>query len=230
MALYVIGDTHLSFGTDKTMDVFGGGWEGYTEKLRRGFAVLGEGDTLVIAGDISWGMRLPESLPDFEFLNSFPGNKILVRGNHDYWWESISKMRTYFETNGLRNFDFLQNSSITYNDIALCGTRGWSFEENAEDMTSEDRKIFLRELGRLELSLQAAGDKEIYVFLHYPPVCRDYFCEEITALFEKYKVSRCYYGHIHGDIGHWSFEGDHKGVSYALVAADRLEFTPKLIG
>ncbi|MDR0858046.1 MAG: metallophosphoesterase [Oscillospiraceae bacterium] len=234
MALYVIGDTHLSLGAEKPMDVFGGNWEGYTEKLRRGFSVLGEGDTIVLAGDISWGMRLTEALPDFRFLSEYPGRKILVKGNHDYWWDTLSKMNAFFAESGLDDFEILHNNCFLYKDIALCGTRGWFYEEdrgsNAE--LTHDRRIFLRELGRLEASLKAAesiNPREIYAFLHYPPVFRDFYCAEIIDLFAKYGVSRCFYGHIHGETQRWAFEGTYGAVTYSLIAADRLGFVPRLI-
>ena len=167
MALYAIGDTHLSLSSDKPMDVFGGGWTGYVEKLREGLSVLEPGDTVVLCGDLSWGMSLEEARRDFAFLSSFPGRKLLLKGNHDYWWTTAAKMDRFFQENGFSSFQLLHNNSHLYGDIALCGTRGWFYEE---ERGGHSAKIFNRELIRLEASLKAAGEREKYCFLHYPPL------------------------------------------------------------
>ena len=159
MALYAIGDPHLSLGCDKPMDAFGGAWEGYVDKLRAGFAGLTAEDTVVFCGDLSWGMSLEEALPDFQFLEDlFPGKKILVKGNHDYWWTTANKMLTFWAGQGLNNFSLLHNNCQLYGEVALCGTRGWFFEEEAD---GHNEKVFKRELLRLETSLQAAGEREL---------------------------------------------------------------------
>ena len=156
MALYAIGDTHLSLSSDKPMDVFGGGWTGYVEKLREGLSVLEPGDTVVLCGDLSWGMSLEEARRDFAFLSSFPGRKLLLKGNHDYWWTTAAKMDRFFQENGFSSFQLLHNNSHLYGDIALCGTRGWFYEE---ERGGHSAKIFNRELIRLEASLKAAGER-----------------------------------------------------------------------
>ena len=156
MALYTIGDTHLSLGSNKPMDVFGGAWAGYVEKLAQGLSVLRPEDTLVIAGDVSWGMSLEESAADFAWLDALPGTKILMKGNHDYWWNTAAKMTRFFEEKGFHSLKILHNNCHLYGETALCGTRGWFYEE---DKAGQSQKVFSRELMRLETSLKAAGDR-----------------------------------------------------------------------
>ena len=220
MALYALGDPHLSLTAQKPMDVFGGAWEGYVDKLREGLAPLTQQDTLVLAGDISWGMSLEEALEDFRFLDAVPCRKILVKGNHDYWWSTAAKMNAFFQENGLARFEILHNTAIPYGDYALCGTRGWFYEETGSD------KIFRRELMRLEVSLQAAGEREKLVFLHYPPLFQGYRCGEILALLQQYGVRRCYYGHLHGPSLRRALEGVFDGIEFRLISADHLGFQP----
>ena len=226
MALYPIGDTHLSLSSNKPMDVFGGGWTGYVEKLVQGFADVQPEDTVVLCGDLSWGMSLPEAKEDFAFLNALPGRKLVLKGNHDYWWTTASKMKKFFEENGFTTFDILHNNCHLYGDIALCGTRGWFYEE---DRGEHSAKIFNRELMRLEASLKAAGEREKYCFFHYPPLYHGYRCQEIIDLLEKYGVSRCYYGHLHGGSHRLAVSGQQGKVEYHLVSADYLGFRPKKI-
>ena len=166
MALYTIGDPHLSLGTSKPMDVFGGAWAGYVDKLAQGLSVLRPEDTLVVAGDISWGMSLEEAAPDFAWLDALPGTKILLKGNHDYWWNTAAKMTRFFQERGFASLKILHNNCHLYGEVALCGTRGWFYEE---DKPGQGQKVFLRELQRLETSLKAAGEREKLCFLHYPP-------------------------------------------------------------
>ena len=168
MALYAIGDTHLSLGSDKSMEVFGGGWTGYVDKLRQGFDGVNEDDVVVLCGDLSWGMSLEEAREDFRFLDrDLPGEKWLLKGNHDYWWDTAAKMNRFFQEHGLTRLHILHNNCAFYGGVALCGTRGWFYEENAGPHTE---KVFRRELIRLEASLKAAGDREKLCFLHYPPL------------------------------------------------------------
>ncbi|MEA5038297.1 MAG: metallophosphoesterase [Clostridiaceae bacterium] len=228
MALFVLGDTHLSEGCDKAMDVFGGAWRGYREKLLAAMsALLGPEDTLVLCGDISWGMTLSEALPDFALLDGLPGHKLLLKGNHDYWWETVSKMKCFFTEHGIHTLDFLHNNCFSYQDIALCGTRGWFYDPN--DPAACDDRIFKRELIRLEASLKcgaALQKKEIFCFLHYPPVFSGSEVPQITALLRKYSVSRCFYGHLHGESLRGAFSGQMDGIVYRVVSADALGFTP----
>ena len=225
MALFVLGDTHLSLGGDKPMDVFGGAWVDYVDKLKAGFQVVQETDTVVLCGDISWGMSLQEAKPDFQFLQELlPGRKILLKGNHDYWWETVSKMTRFFEAEGLENFEFLHNNCLCYGDVALCGTRGWFLDV---EKGPHNEKMLRREVMRLEASLKAAGDREKICFLHYPPLYQGYRCQEILDLLAKYDIKRCCYGHLHGRSTRAAFEGEHQGTAFALVSADHLHFMPK---
>jgi len=223
--LYAIGDTHLSQFSDKPMDVFGGKWNGYTDKLRSGFSALSDDDVTVICGDVSWGMTLEESLEDFRLLDRFPGKKLIVKGNHDYWWSSLKKMTEFFEANGIRTIEFLHNNCYRYGDRALCGTRGWFYEEGSG--SGHDRKILSREVQRLETSLKAAGDApEKICFLHYPPRYGSYVCSEIIDVMERYGVKECCYGHIHGDGQRMAVRGTVDGILYRMVSADYLNFSP----
>lgn len=226
MALYAIGDTHLSFCVDKPMDVFGGNWTGYVEKLREGFSVLTEQDTLVLCGDLSWGMSLEQAEQDFRFLHQIPGKKIFLKGNHDYWWTTAAKMERFFAQKGFDSLYVLHNNCHFYQDVALCGTRGWFYEE---ERGAHSAKIFNRELMRLETSLKAAGDREKICFLHYPPLYHGYRCEEIIELLKRYGVKQCCYGHLHGGSHRLAVSGVQEGVEFTLVAADYLNFQPKKI-
>ena len=224
MSLYVIGDLHLSFGCDKPMDVFGGRWENYTDKLLVGFASVRPEDTTVLCGDLSWGMSLAEAREDFRFIHALPGRKIILKGNHDYWWTTAAQAYRFFAENGFDSLEILNNNCWFYEDYAICGTRGWSCD--ALDGDDHDRKILRRELMRLETSLKAAGEREKLVFLHYPPIYGDYRCEEILALLREHRVRLCCYGHIHGKGCGWAYNGSHDGTQFKLVSADFVNFAP----
>ena len=227
MALYAIGDTHLSLSSDKSMEVFGTGWEDYVDRLRTGFAEVEDRDTVVLCGDLSWGMSLEEARLDLAFLDrELPGEKWLLKGNHDYWWTTASKMNAFFQENGFTRLHILHNNCALYGDLALCGTRGWFFEENGG---AQSEKVFRRELIRLEASLKAAGEREKYCFLHYPPLYRGYRCQEILDLLERYGVRICCYGHLHGASHRLAIEGVQGTVDYRLVSADFVGFRPKKI-
>ena len=225
MALYAIGDLHLSFGADKPMDIFGGAWVGYVDKLREGLSVIGPEDTTVLLGDLSWALDLDGAKEDFAFINAIPGRKIILKGNHDYWWTTAAKFYKFCEKNEFSDMWILNNNSYEYEDVAICGTRGWFFEEDAA-VGSHNDKIFKREMIRLETSLKAAGEKEKYCFLHYPPRYRGYECPEILALLKKYGVTVCCYGHLHGDSHKLAVEGCYDGVNFRLCAADFVNFSP----
>ncbi len=226
MALYAIGDTHLSLAGDKPMDVFGGAWEGYVDKLREGFAGVNREDVVVLCGDLSWAMGLEQAQADFAFLDALPGEKWIVKGNHDYWWNTVSKMNAFFAANGFQTLHILHNNCAFYGDVALCGTRGWFFEENA---AQQSQKVFNREIIRLETSLKAAGEHEKLCFLHYPPRYQGYECREIIELLERYGVRSCCYGHLHGAGRSLARQGRYGTVDYFLVSADQLNFRPKKI-
>ena len=224
MSLYAIGDLHLSLDGKKPMDKFGPVWENHAEKLKEGFGKVQEDDLTVLCGDLSWGMSLEGAKDDFAFIHRLPGKKLLLKGNHDFWWSTAAKAYRFFEENGFDSLDILHNNAWIYGDFALCGTRGWFYEE--ESGTDHDRKMMLRELMRLEASLKAGGDREKIVFLHYPPVFQNYRCDEILELLQKYQVKRCYYGHIHGRGCPLAFNGWFGCTEFRLVSADHLRFEP----
>ena len=226
MALYAIGDLHLSLASNKPMEVFGDGWRDYVRRLEEAFSQLNNDDVTVLCGDLSWGMSLEESLEDFKFIDALPGKKYLMKGNHDYWWNTASKMNRFFQEKGFDTLHILHNNCHYYGDIALCGTRGWFYEEEKEGQSA---KVFNRELQRLETSLKAAGEAEKLCFLHYPPVYQGYTCPEILRLLRDYGVRQCYYGHLHGASHRRSIEGEYNGTRFSLVSADYLGFIPKKI-
>ena len=224
MALYAIGDLHLCLGAPKPMDVFGGAWEGYMEKLRQGLSVITERDTTVLLGDLSWALDLQTARADFSWINDIPGRKIILKGNHDYWWSTASKFNQFCEAHDFTDMHILNNNHFEYEGWAICGTRGWFFEE--ERCSEHDEKVFLRELIRLEASLKSAGDLPKMVFLHYPPKYKGYTCEPIIELLKKYEVRRCFYGHLHGPSHALAMEGLWDDIEYRLLSADKLNFQP----
>ncbi len=227
MALYAIGDLHLCLGAPKPMDVFGGAWVGYMDKLKEGMSVIGPEDTTVLMGDLSWALGLKEAKADFAWMNEIPGRKIILKGNHDYWWSTVKKFDAFCAENGFENFHILNNNHFEYEGFAICGTRGWFFEE--ERSGQHDEKVFKRELLRLESSLKTAGEKPKIVFLHYPPRYKGYVCREILELLNKYEVRNCFYGHLHGGSHALAQEGLWDGITFKLLSADRLNFRPYLV-
>lgn len=228
MALYAIGDLHLCLGAPKPMDVFGGAWVGYMEKLRQGLSVIGPEDTTVLLGDLSWALDLESAREDFAWIDTtIPGRKIILKGNHDYWWSTAAKFRKFCEENQFRNMELLNNNCFDYGGYAICGTRGWFFDEDRSGQ--HDEKIFKRELLRLEASLKAAEDREKLVFLHYPPRYQGYSCPEILELLKKYQVRQCFYGHLHGGSHRLAAQGLWDGVDFRLVSADYLDFRPFIV-
>lgn len=229
MSLFCIADIHLSLGTNKPMDIFQG-WQDYTYKLEKNWnSIVKDDDTVVIAGDISWAMHLEECYNDFDFINNkLKGTKILLKGNHDYWWGTKKKIENYLEENGFDKIKILFNNSFRVGKFNICGTRGWNLEIDSE----EDEKILNRELGRLKLSLDSVDNLgEIIVFLHYPPVYGTQCCDEIFKILNEYNIKKCYYGHLHGQkIIKYSYNGDYEGVNLKLISTDGVDFTPVLIG
>ena len=228
MALYVIADLHLSLGADKPMDVFPG-WKDYVQRLEKNWtALVKPEDTVVVAGDISWAMRLEDAAADFAFLNGLPGQKLLLKGNHDYWWSTRSKIDAFFQEQGFSTLRILHNCAYRVGDVAVCGTRGWLY--NSE--TAEDKKIVDREAGRLLASL-AEGEKlggEPMVFLHYPPVYDNMECGGILDILEERRISHCYFGHIHGQYAaRKALVGEYRGVRMHLISCDFVNFTPVLV-
>ena len=231
MALYTIADLHLACAVDKPMDIFGGKWQNYMEKIQKHWTALVQPeDTVVIGGDLSWGINFEQSKADFAYLDRLPGKKIVLKGNHDLWWNTAKKMNAFVQENGFENIQFLHNNCFFYEDIAICGTRGWFFEEDFQQ--SHDEKIFRRELMRLETSLKlgkVGGVQEIYCFLHYPPIYANFRCGEIIDLMKRYGVTRCIYGHLHSDSLRWAVTGRHEDIDFVLASGDYLDFTPLLL-
>ena len=227
MALYAISDLHLPLGVDKPMDVFGKTWENYVARLAENWRkTVSQEDTVVLPGDFSWATYLPQAHADFSFLHDLPGKKVLLKGNHDYWWTTRNKLDEFMREHGFSDICFLQNDALLYGETALCGTRGWAY---GEAMEAEDEKIYAREVARLRLSLDAAqrlSPKQIIVFLHYPPVTPETRENRFTAVLEEYGVKACVFGHIHA-AGHKSaVTGNIRGVEYLLVSCDYLGFCP----
>ena len=226
MALYAIGDLHLSLTADKSMEVFGPAWENYVDRIGESLNALDADDVLVLAGDTSWGIDMNEAEADFRFLDQFPCRKLLVKGNHDYWWSTVSKMNTFFAEKGMTTFSFLHNTCEVYGPYAICGTRGWFLEEA---QTPHNEKVLNREVLRLTASLEAAGGRPILCFLHYPPLYQGYECPEILETLARYPVEQCCYGHLHGPAIKRRLEGERNGTAFSLISADYLGFIPKKI-
>ncbi len=224
MALYAIGDTHLSIGGSKPMTVFSG-WERYVERLEENWRqLITPEDTVVIPGDVSWGMSLQEARADFAFLQALPGKKLLLKGNHDYWWTTRRKMETFLEENGFDTLRIVHNDAVAVDGMAVCGSRGWFFDAEQE----ADRKVLLREASRLRTSIQAAKatGMEPVAFLHYPPIFGGQHCPELIEVLQQEGLRRCYYGHVHSQGIRQAFNGLSEGIDYRLVSADALHFCP----
>ena len=229
MSIYVIADLHLSFNNPKPMDIFGDNWASHEDKIKNDWIQkVKEEDLVVIPGDFSWETYLKDTKLDFQYLNSLPGKKLLLKGNHDYWWTTVTAMRKYLQDNNFNNIDFLYNNSYEFENKILCGTRGWSI---ADEET--DKKLIRRELIRLELSIKDGickygNDKEIIVFMHYPPITKAKIISqheaEFVNLMKKYNVKRCYYGHLHGISISDAIEGNVEGIEFKLVSADSMDF------
>lgn len=230
MALYTIADLHLPLGIDKPMDVFGGAWTGYVERLEYNWQrKIKEGDTVVLPGDFSWATYLEQSERDFEFLNRLNGRKILLKGNHDYWWTTMNKLVSFAAGRGFCGIEFLQNNSFIYGNTAICGTRGW-VNPSSDGFGVDDKKIYDREVMRLELSLKTAKNcGEIYVFTHYPPLSVQRTENDFTRMMRSYGVTKCFYGHLHSASHKNAVNDVVNGIEYKLVSADYLQFDPLLI-
>lgn len=225
MSLFAIADTHLSFGADKPMDTFEG-WQNYTARLEKNWnSVVDKDDFVVIAGDISWAMDFNGLLPDFEFINKLNGEKIIIKGNHDYWWNTLTKMNKFLVENEFDTIYFLQNNSYDFNDFAVCGSRGWFFESEEE----HDEKVLNREVIRLKMSLDSSKNEEKIVFLHYPPIATNGKCEEILEVLKDYGIKNCYYGHLHGVAAKYAIDDVVDEIKFKCISADRLNFAPYLI-
>ena len=224
MSIFAISDLHLSFGVDKPMNIFKG-WDNHTEQIRANWTrLVGEKDTVVLPGDLSWGLKLEETLEDFKFLEGLPGKKILLKGNHDLWWSTAKKIRDFWEENGIKSCDIVFNNCYVAENFAIAGTRGWFYDEQGT------KKVKMREAGRLETSLKYAKETglPILTFLHYPPVYKDNVSEEIMAVLKKYDIKTVYHGHIHG-AGFHNATDEYDGIKFNLISCDCTHFTPIFI-
>ena len=224
MKVYAISDLHLSTACPKPMNVFGTQWDNYFEQICDDWRAKVQPDDLVLLpGDFSWGMRLEEAMQDFAMVAPLPGKKIILRGNHDYWWTTANKMNAYLKAEGFDTLHILHNNSYSVEGYAICGTRGWLFDVGEP----HDEKVMNREIGRLRMSLQAAEPGlEKLVFLHYPPVYTGTSAPEIVATLKEYGIRTCYYGHLHGNAIRYAVQGEVDGIRYKLVSADGLRFCP----
>ncbi len=229
MSIYVIGDLHLSFSVDKPMDIFGYNWENHAEKIKENWIQkVNDEDTVILLGDFSWATYLEDTYKDFEFLNNLPGKKILSKGNHDYWWTTVTSMKKFLKENNFDNIDFLYNNSFLIENKIITGTRGWINTWKSE----ENYKILKRENDRLKLSIESGiknfgNDKEIITFIHYPPFYKENEVpEEIDFIktLSKYNIKKCYYAHLHGDSHKEAIEGNVKDIEFKLVSSDYLKF------
>lgn len=236
MSLFVMADLHLSSDRSKSMEIFGARWQNYMEKIKKNWsAVVTDEDTVIIPGDISWALKLEDTLEDFRFLDALPGKKLIGKGNHDFWWSTHSKLKSFWEANGITSIDILYNNAHRFEDCIVSGTRGWFLEEDQQKTVGEVdyQKIINREVIRLRLSLEEAKKlqeseeirKPILVFLHFPPVWGDFVCEEILSLLREFAVDTCYFGHIHGAY-HVPRTRTVDGIDFVLCAADYLNFAP----
>lgn len=224
MALFALGDLHLSFGVNKPMDIFGG-WENHAERIRENwYKNVADDDTVVIPGDISWAMNFEQALPDFRFIHELPGTKIISKGNHDYWWNTASKMNGFLSENGFDSIKILHNNAYAYEKYGICGTRGW-INDNSEPA---DAKVLAREAGRLETSVKAAESAglEPVVFLHYPPLYGTEYNYDILEVMYKHNVKQCFYGHVHGSAHKYAVNGERDGIMFTLVSGDYRQFCP----
>lgn len=229
MSIYTIADLHLSFLHNKSMDIFGENWENHAEKIEYNWKnTVTENDNVILAGDFSWAMYLKDTELDFKFLNSLPGNKILLKGNHDYWWTTLKSMKNYLKEHQLENIDFLYNNSYLVEDKIIAGTRGWNLMDS-----EETKKMIHREAIRLKLSIEDGiakygQDKEIIIFMHYPPITQNTLSHnqflDFLEIMKQYQVKRCYYGHLHGKSHQEAVQGNIQGIDFKLVSADYLEF------
>lgn len=229
MSIFVIADLHLSFSNDKPMDIFGKNWENHAKKIKENWInKVKEEDYVILPGDFSWAMYLEETKLDFEYLNNLPGKKILLKGNHDYWWSTVTKIDNFLKDNNIDNINILYNNSYLIEDKIIVGTRGWNILDR-----EEESKMVKRECGRLELSIndgikKYGNNKEIIAFLHYPPLTKEYKYHpeksEFVQIFNKYGIKRCYYGHLHGKAHNDAIEGEVNGITYKLISADYLKF------
>lgn len=224
MALFVMGDLHLSLGVNKPMDIFGG-WEDHTARIRENWQKeVSKDDTVVIPGDVSWAMNLDQALPDFRFIHELNGRKIISKGNHDYWWSTAAKMNRFLAENGFDSIKILHNNHYAYEGFGICGTRGWI----NDDSEPADALVLAREAGRLETSIRSAEDAGLVpmVFLHYPPLYGSEYNYDLLEVMYKHGIGKCFYGHVHGKGHQYAVNGERDGIEFRLVSSDYMQFHP----
>ncbi|MBC2582232.1 metallophosphoesterase [Clostridium sp. DJ247] len=224
MALFAISDLHLDLTGEKPMDIFGNKWFKHDEKIKNNWIKkITDEDTVLIAGDISWSMKIEDGMNDLKWIHELPGKKIIVKGNHDYWWSSITKLNNLYE-----DMKFIQNNFFTYEDYGICGTRGWTCP-GGENFSEHDNKIYIRELMRLKLSLDSAkknGYDKLIVMIHYPPMNEKLMDSGFVQIFSEYNVEKVIYGHLHGPSLAKAFTGEKDGIDYILTSGDFISFDP----
>ncbi|HOQ37243.1 MAG TPA: metallophosphoesterase [Acetivibrio sp.] len=230
MAIFAISDLHLAYGIDKPMDVFGDRWTNYMQRLKDNWeATVGSDDCVIVPGDISWATYIEQAVDDFMFIEALPGKKIISKGNHDYWWTTMSKLSKFLAEHDLKTISFMHNNSLIVEDYIICGCRGWKCPGD-DDFTQEDKKIYERELLRLELSLKSIPalkePSKIIVAMHYPPFNPEGKPSEFVEIMRKYGVVKCLYGHLHGNSYKGAVIGEFQGIEFNLVSADYLSFVP----
>ena len=239
MSIFVISDLHLDVLTnEKSMEVFGEKWKDYTKRIQKNWsAVVSENDTVILPGDISWALNLEDSLNDLKWINALPGKKILMKGNHDFWWSTVTKMKRFFAENDLNTLDILHNNAIETESYILAGSRGWFVDKTVQsqkNITVDYDKILNREQIHLRMSLneakkmQESSNKEILAFFHFPPIWSDFKCDELLNILNEYNVSRAFFGHIHGSYNHRSYF-EYNGIQFRMISADFIDFIPQLI-
>ena len=232
MAIYAISDLHLPLGVDKPMDVFGKSWENYVYRLEENCRKqIRDTDCVVLPGDFCWAINLEEAKKDFDFLNSLPGIKVLLKGNHDYWWDTLAKVENFMQANQYTNIHLIQNNSFCFDGYVICGTRFWQ-SPAFENLSAQDIKIYQRELGRVELSLKSARDanaKEILFFSHYPPISGGIVDENFAQLMKNYCVQDVYYGHLHSVSANFERNQRVDGICYHLISCNCIGFNPILV-
>lgn len=230
MSIYTIGDLHLSFHENKPMSIFGDNWKGHEEKIKKDWIEkVKEDDLVVIPGDFSWATYLKDTYEDFSYINNLPGRKLILKGNHDYWWTTLTSMRKFLEKNHFKKIDFVFNTAYEFQNYIIAGTRGWGQNEEGDN-----QKLLKREVARLELSLKEAvklnenQEKEVLVFLHYPPIIHsnrvNNEMSEFVKIMRKYNIKQCFYAHLHSTSIRDAIEGNYEGINFKLVSADGLNF------
>lgn len=224
MSIYAISDLHLSFNTNKPMDIFG--WNNYEEKISQDWRTnVKEEDLVLLTGDFSWEMKLENTYKDFQFINNLPGKKLLLKGNHDLWWTTLKRMREFLKEKKFNNIDFIYNNSYEFENYIIAGTRGWNLvSENIDDKKIKDRELLRLENSIIDGIQKYGEDKPIIVCMHYPPLLKDLKNNEFTKILEKYNVKYCLYGHLHGKSHINVFDGIYNNVNYKMVSCDYTGF------